>query len=153
MPPDVQHAVYDSIVFYGPAPYAAVCLQFTSKGTVDGGYVDNRKLRLALHAEHKAKRQALQALQSELLSIQVDVPKIDEKIKTAQHTVLTADKARKAAEGAVSRVKEKLAYITRQVCFSVTMPERVWSAESVCKEYDCRLSRINSCWRSEWSKL
>ena len=90
-------------------------VQYTSKGTVDGGFVDNKKLRLALHGEHKIRRKALEAARAELVAMKSAVPALDDKIKTAQHAVLTSDKARKAAEGSVSRVKERLSHVQEQV--------------------------------------
>lgn len=102
--------------------------------------MDNRRLRLALHAEHKAKRQAVQAVKDELVALQRAVPKIAEKLKTAQHAVLTADKARKAAEGAASRVKEKLSHLNRQVCFIRAVPSECFMFDLVFMELLCRSS-------------
>lgn len=79
--------------------------------------MDNKRLRLALHGEHKIKRKALEAAQAELIAMKSAVPAVDEKIKTAHHAVLTADKARKAAEGSVSRLKEKVSDLKQQVRF------------------------------------
>eukprot|EP00892_Ulva_mutabilis_P006487 jgi/Ulvmu1/420/UM001_0427.1 len=89
--------------------------KFTSRGTVDGGFVDNKRLRLALHGEHKVKRKALEAVRAELVSMKSAVPLLDDRIKTAHHAVLTTDKARKAADGAVVRLKEKLSHLKQQV--------------------------------------
>lgn len=102
--------------------------------------MDNRRLRLALHAEHKAKRQAVQAVQTELVALQRAVPKIAERLKTAQHAVLTADKARKAAEGVASRVKETLSHLNSQVCFVTAVCKRCLRVDLVFMEWLCRSS-------------
>ena len=75
-------------------------LQFTAKGTVDGGFVDSGKLRITLRKRMNEASVALAAAQEAAAEVHDRITATEKRVRAAENAVLKADAGKKRAQGA-----------------------------------------------------
>lgn len=91
-------------------------MQFAAQGTVDGGYVDSKSLRMARFAELTEKDAALRAARELKDAVQKAVAALDADVHRAEDTFLKADKQQQKLQRELVDQGERIADAQSQVC-------------------------------------
>lgn len=87
-----------------------------AKGTVEGGYVDNRKLRIKVWKERKDLEVEAARRKSQCVDVQCEITNTEKEIKSIVDRLQQADRAKKSALGEEADMNQRLADLKRKVC-------------------------------------
>jgi SMC proteins Flexible Hinge Domain len=104
-PPDVQEG----------AMQCCCVLQALSKGTVEGGYVDSRKLRIRIYKEMKELEMEAARRRAHHVEIREQLTEMEKGLKAAGDRAAAADRARKNAQAQEADMHARLLELKRQV--------------------------------------
>jgi septal ring factor EnvC (AmiA/AmiB activator) len=87
-----------------------------AKGTVEGGYVDTRRLRIKIWKERKSLEEEAAKCRAHGAEVQCQINDTDKEIKSVFDRLQQADRAKKAALGQEADMSSRLNELKRKVC-------------------------------------
>jgi septal ring factor EnvC (AmiA/AmiB activator) len=92
-----------------------VHMQFTSKGTVDGGFIETGRLRMVLRKAMKERSTELAAAEAKSATIQQQISAIEQQCKLVETNVLRSDAKKKKVQSAEAELQSTLDALLAEV--------------------------------------
>ena len=93
----------------------ACMLQSMAKGTVEGGYVDNKRLRIKVWKERKDLEVQAEKLWAQVLNVQSELGATEKEIKKAVDRMTQTDRAKKSALNEEADMQQRVSDLKRKV--------------------------------------
>lgn len=90
-----------------------------AKGTVEGGYVDQKRLRIKIWKERKDLEAEAEKCQSQALEVQSEINNVEKELKGILDVLQKTDRLRKGAMGEEAEMTMRLDELKRKVCLHV----------------------------------
>lgn len=90
-------------------------LQSMAKGTVEGGYVDNKRLRIKVWKERKDLEVQAEKLWAQVLNVQSELGATEKEIKKAVDRMTQTDRAKKSALNEEADMQQRVSDLKRKV--------------------------------------
>lgn len=87
-----------------------------AKGTVEGGYVDNKRLRLKVWKERKDLEAEVGKSKSHYDELKCEIINTDKEIKNIADRLQKADQKKKKALGEEADMNQRMTELKRKVC-------------------------------------